>query len=260
MAARPKISPMAARFFAFAASTSAFMASSGVEKSVCFSVCFWAAAAATPHEKPTEKSAMNARTASTPFRISNNLIRHAVSISLALSCLGLWLSPRRRCQKRRSREFQSPKSARRLRSLRRRGQWRVPCWSRLRRSLLPRRGLQRRRSPTVGVKSRISHVQIASDDLVARVGIAGVVSLVPRQVVVIHVAMNAVVAVEVDVVDVPANDISVDLDVGIAIIHVDVGDPDDRAATGDPAAAPPPMIVNTTRVPVAVVVQPRPDG
>ena len=111
----------------------------------------------------------------------------------------------------------------------------------------------------MGVKSRISHVQIASDDLVARVGIAGVVSLVPRQVVVIHVAMNAVVAVEVDVVDVPANDISVDLDVGIAIIHVDVGDPDDRAATGDPAAAPPPMIVNTTRVPVAVVVQPRPD-
>src|SRR5947208_2875792 len=347
MAARPKISPMAARFFAFAASTSAFMASSGVEKSVCFSVCFWAAAAATPHEKPTEKSAMNARTASTPFRISNNLIRHAVSISLALSCLGLWLSPRRRCQKRRSREFQSPKSARRLRSLPpprcernrrnrwscqrignndrrprgrlvhpsptflstltggtrvetglaaehgigrplilsrrwlrrrlrawhrsagwrrrrlrsllRRGQRRLPCWSRLRRSLLPRRGLQRRRSPTVGVKSRISHVQIASDDLVARVGIAGVVSLVPRQVVVIHVAMNAVVAVEVDVVDVPANDISVDLDVGIAIIHVDVGDPDDRAATGDPAAAPPPMIVNTTRVPVAVVVQPRPD-
>lgn len=111
----------------------------------------------------------------------------------------------------------------------------------------------------IGAKSRVSDVQVAPDDLVACVGIADVGPLVAYQVVVIDVAMNAVVAIEVGVVDVLANYIPVDLDIGVTDVDVDVGDSNDRTAAGDPAAAAPAMIVNPARVPIAVVVQPGPD-
>jgi hypothetical protein len=112
----------------------------------------------------------------------------------------------------------------------------------------------------VGIKSRVSDVQVAPDDLIACVGFADVGPLVADQVVVIHIAMNAAVAIEINIIYVAANDVSVDLDDGMAAVDVNVGNANDRTAAGDPAAAAPAMIVNAMPMPVAVVIQPCPDG
>ena len=107
---------------------------------------------------------------------------------------------------------------------------------------------------TIGINSRVSDIHIASDDLVARARIGRGTFVVATRVVVIHVAMNAAVAVEIVVVHAPLNDVSVDLDVPVIVVDVNVGDANIRAAASDPAATLPTMIVNTVAGPVPVTV------
>ena len=111
----------------------------------------------------------------------------------------------------------------------------------------------------VGVKSRVGDIHVAPDDLVAFVGFTDIGPLVADQVVVIHLAMNGRVAIEINVIYVTVNDVSIDLDIGISAIDVDVGDTNDWTAASDPATAPPAMIVNAMPMPVAVVIQPYSD-
>jgi hypothetical protein len=119
------------------------------------------------------------------------------------------------------------------------------CWSRLRlrcgRSLLPpcrwrrscrrccwliclRHRLLRRSVPTIGIDSRVSDIYVPPDDIVACARTGRLLRFAASQVVVIHIAMNAAVAVEIVVVHAPLNDVPVDLNVPVIVVDVDVGD------------------------------------
>jgi hypothetical protein len=111
----------------------------------------------------------------------------------------------------------------------------------------------------VDVQSRVSHVQVAPDDLVACVGFPQVRALVSDQVIVIHIAMNASVAVEINVIHAAMNNIAVDLDHRMLGVNVDIADVNMWTAACDPALAVPAVVINAMPVPVTVVVQPNPD-
>lgn len=112
----------------------------------------------------------------------------------------------------------------------------------------------RRRVATIGIDSRVSDIYVAPDDLVARAGIGRDTLVVATRVVVIDIAMNAAVAGEIVVVHAALNDVTVDLDVGVIVVDVDVGDANDWPATCDPAATLPAMIVNPVAWPVPITV------
>ena len=63
------------------------------------------------------------------------------------------------------------------------------------------------------------------------------------------------------VIDVTVGDVSIDIDVSVAVVDIDVAiDIDERAIDADPAATNPTVIINTSSIPVPIVVQPRADG
>ena len=113
---------------------------------------------------------------------------------------------------------------------------------------------------TIGIDSRVSDIYVAPDDLVARARTGRGNLIGASHVVVIHIAMNAAVAVEIVVVHLLANDVPVDLNVSVVVVDVDVGDVNVRTAASDPAPALPAMIVNAVAGPVVITIQPRPDG
>jgi hypothetical protein len=112
----------------------------------------------------------------------------------------------------------------------------------------------------VDVQFWITDVHVAPDDLVACVGFVAVAPVVTDQVIVIHIAMNAAEAIEINIIYPAVNDFSIDLDDRMAAVDVNVGNANDRSATGDPAAAMPAMIVDAMPVPITIVVQPDPNG
>jgi hypothetical protein len=81
-------------------------------------------------------------------------------------------------------------------------------------------------------------------------------------VVVVHLAMNAVVAIQVVIVHVVVDNLPVYADVRIIGVDVDAVDADIGSRAADPASlsARPAMVVNTMATPVKIIVQPCPDG
>ena len=120
------------------------------------------------------------------------------------------------------------------------------------------------------IKTRIAGIDVAIDDLVVhgRTGRplvdADVVSaieahVVVPDVVVVHVAVNGLITVDVIDVHIAMDDVTVDDDVVIAIVHIDVGDVNARAGALDPSGTLPAMIVNPAMMPIAVAIEPGAD-
>ena len=113
---------------------------------------------------------------------------------------------------------------------------------------------------TIGIDFWVGDIHVAPDDLVARVRTGRLLRFAASHVVVIYIAMNAAVAVQIVIIHAPLSDIPVDLDVSVIVVDVDVGDVNIRAAASDPATTLPAVIVNTMAGPVPVTVEPSPDG
>lgn len=82
---------------------------------------------------------------------------------------------------------------------------------------------------------------------------AGVVGL---NVFVVHLAVDVTEAIDVVYVDVALEDVAVDDDIFVAIVDVNVGDVDMRAAALDPPRAVPAVIVDAMVMPIAVTIEP----
>jgi hypothetical protein len=117
------------------------------------------------------------------------------------------------------------------------------------------------------IKTRISGIDVAIDDLVVHWWAAGplvdadVVSaiealIVVLDILVVHVAVDGPVAIDVIDVHIAVDDVPVDDDVVVTIVHVDIGDVDARTGPADPSPAFPTMIVNTVMMPVAIAIEP----
>jgi len=122
-------------------------------------------------------------------------------------------------------------------------------------------------TPAVLIKTRISGIDVPIDDLVvhwraARPHVdADIVSaiealIVVLDILVVHVAVDGPIAVDITHIDVAMDDVPVDDDVVIAIVHVDIGDVDARTGPADPSPTFPTMIVNAVVMPVAIAVEP----
>lgn len=117
------------------------------------------------------------------------------------------------------------------------------------------------------IKTRIASINIPIDNLVVHWRAAGplvdtdIVSaiealIVVLDILVVHVAVDGPIAVDVVHIHVAMDYVSVNEDVVIAIVHVDVGDVDARTGPADPSPAFPTMIVNAMVMPVAIAIEP----
>lgn len=122
-------------------------------------------------------------------------------------------------------------------------------------------------TPTVIIKTRISGIDVPIDDLVVHwraawpLVEANVVSAIEALIVVlnipiVHVAVDSLVAIDVIDVHIAADDVSVDDDVVVTIVYVDIRDVDARTRAVDPSSAPPTVIVNAVVVPIAITIKP----
>ena len=112
------------------------------------------------------------------------------------------------------------------------------------------------------VSQRLVVVDFVSIDVVA-------IDVVPVEVVAVGpVASNVLLAnrgIAIQgravVIDVTVGDVSIDIDVSVAVVDIDVAiDIDERAINANPAATDPTVVINTSSIPVPIVVQPRADG
>jgi hypothetical protein len=118
------------------------------------------------------------------------------------------------------------------------------------------------------IKTRISGIDVPIDDLVVHWRAAGplveadVVSAIEPVIVVldisvIYVAVDGPVAVNVIGVHVATDDVSIDDDIVVAIVHVNVANANPRSRAVDPAPAMPSVIVDPVVMPVAIAIEPR---
>ena len=122
-------------------------------------------------------------------------------------------------------------------------------------------------TPTMIIKTRITGINIPIDDLVVHWRAAGplvdadIVSaiealIVVLDILVVHVAVDGPIAVDIIHIHVAMDDVPVDDVVVIAIVHVDIGYVNARTGPADPSPAFPAMIVNAVVMPVAIAIEP----
>src|SRR5216684_4435276 len=119
---------------------------------------------------------------------------------------------------------------------------------------------------SVGVDSGVARIDIPPNDFVVASGVdlrrfaALAFAARPADIVVVHLAVYVVVAIQRVVIHAVIDHVPVDHHGAICVVHIDVGDVNVRARAFNPRrAAVPSMIKNATVAPVAVVVEPDAD-
>src|SRR5216683_4822701 len=115
----------------------------------------------------------------------------------------------------------------------------------------------------VGVDSGVARIDIPPNDFVVASGVdlrrfaALAFAARPPDIVVVHLAVYVVVAIQRVVIHAVIDHVPVDHHGAICVVHIDVGDVNVRARAFNPRrAAVPSMIKDAMAAPVAIVVQP----